>query len=111
MERLRAKGFYFALDDFGTGLSSFTYLKELPVDYIKIDGSFIKDILNHPTDLALVKTINELGHVFGKRTIAEFVESPQILEKVKSLGIDYAQGFCVGMPGTIKAKPVLKAVK
>lgn len=110
METLRARGFSFALDDFGTGLSSFNYLKQLPVDYVKIDGDFIKDIVNSPTSLAMVKSINELGHVFGKRTIAEYVESPEILTKVKSLGIDYAQGYCIGKPQSIVAKTVLKVV-
>ena len=110
MERLRARGFYFALDDFGTGLSSFNYLKKLPVDYIKIDGSFILDILNDQTDVAMVKSINELGHVFGKRTIAEYVESEEILEKVKELGIDFAQGYSVGMPAPIASTPDLKIV-
>ena len=110
MERLRSRGFYFALDDFGTGLSSFSYLKKLPVDYIKIDGAFIRDIHTDPTNMALVKSINELGHVFGKRTIAEYVESPKLLEVVRSIGIDFAQGYCIGMPETISRKTVLKSV-
>ncbi len=110
METLRARGFYFALDDFGTGLSSFAYLKKLPVDFIKIDGAFIQDIMKDPTDMALVKSINELGHVFGKKTIAECVESPEILECVRNLGIDYAQGYCIGMPGTLVNVPSLKIV-
>jgi EAL domain-containing protein (putative c-di-GMP-specific phosphodiesterase class I) len=67
--------------------------------------------LKDPTDLALVKSMNELGHVYGKRTIAEYVESPEILEIVKSLGIDFAQGYCIGMPSLIPSKPVLKIVK
>ena len=110
MEKLRARGFYFALDDFGTGLSSFAYLKKLPVDYIKIDGSFIRDILNDQTDMAMVKSINELGHVFGKRTIAEYVESDEILEQVKALGIDFAQGYGVGRPAPVASTPDLKIV-
>ena len=111
MERLRSRGFYFALDDFGTGLSSFAYLKQLPVDFVKIDGAFIKDMVTSPTSMAVVKSINELVHIFGKRSIAEYVESPEILEMVKSLGVDFAQGYCVGMPKTLTVKPKLKAVK
>lgn len=111
MERLRSRGFYFALDDFGTGLSSFAYLKKLPVDYIKIDGSFMQDILEDSADLALVKSMNDLGHIYGKRTIAEYVDSPEILEIVKSLGVDFAQGHCIGMPAPLTSKPVLKIVK
>jgi EAL domain-containing protein (putative c-di-GMP-specific phosphodiesterase class I) len=75
-----------------------------------VDSSFIQDILNDPTDLALVKSMDELGHVYGKRTIAEYVESPEILQIVKSLSIDYAQGYCIGMPVTFPGKPVLKIV-
>ena len=111
MEKLRSRGFYFALDDFGTGLSSFAYLKKLPVDYIKIDGAFIQDVLKDPTDLALVKSINELGHVYGKRTIAECVETQEVLEIVRGLGIDFVQGYCVGMPKPFAGKPALKIVK
>ncbi len=93
---LRRLGCKFSLDDFGSGLSSFAYLKTLQVDFIKIDGMFVRDILKDPVDLALVRSINEMGKVMGKKTIAEFVETQEIFEKIIELGIDYAQGFGVG---------------
>ena len=98
IETLKTRGCLFALDDFGSGLSSFTYLKNLPVDFLKIDGLYIKDILNDPLDLAMVKSINEIGHVMGKRIIAECVENTAILHKLEEIGIDYVQGYGVGKP-------------
>jgi EAL domain-containing protein (putative c-di-GMP-specific phosphodiesterase class I) len=98
MEQLREMGCRFALDDFGSGLSSFAYLKNLPVDFLKIDGLFVKDILDDPLDLAVVASINEIGHVMGKKTIAEFVEDQRIFDKLRELGVDYAQGFGIGPP-------------
>jgi len=95
---LRQRGCRFALDDFGSGLSSFAYLKNLPVDYLKIDGVFVKDIATSSLDLALVRSINEIGHVLGKQTIAEFVEDRRILEQLRGLGVDYAQGYGIGRP-------------
>lgn len=99
---LRKLGCRFALDDFGSGQSSFAYLKNLPVDFIKIDGMFVKDIVDDPIDLAMVKSINDMGHVMGKQTIAEFVENDAILEKLREIGVDYAQGYGIGRPRPLK---------
>jgi len=95
---LKGWGCHFALDDFGSGLSSFAYLKQLAVDFLKIDGVFVKDVADDPINLAMVKSINDIGKVMGKRTIAEFVENERILEKVREVGVDYAQGYRVGRP-------------
>lgn len=102
IKTLKARGCQFALDDFGSGLSSFAYLKNLPVDFLKIDGLFVKDIANDPLDLALVKSINDIGHVMGKKTIAEFVENKAVLEKLQDIGVDYGQGFSIGRPRPIE---------
>ncbi len=96
IDTLKRLGCKFALDDFGSGLSSFAYLKTLHVDYLKIDGLFVKDIGNDPIDFAMVKSINEIGHEMGLQTIGEFVESKKILDKLNKIGVDYAQGFYFG---------------
>ncbi len=101
METLKARGCLFALDDFGSGLSSFAYLKTLPVDYLKIDGTFVKDIVDDELDLALVRSIGDVGKVMGKATIAEFVENDAILSKLREIGVDYAQGYGVAPPTPI----------
>lgn len=101
MNRLGEHGCLFALDDFGSGVSSFGYLKNLPVDYVKIDGSFVRDILDDPISYAMVRSINEIAHEMGKKTIAEFVEKKAIIEKLREIGVDYAQGYSVGRPRRI----------
>ena len=101
IERLKSRGCRFSLDDFGSGLSSFAYLKNLPIDFLKIDGVFVKDILDDPLDLAMVKSINEIGHILGKQTIAEFVENKSILDKLREIGVDYVQGYECGWPRPI----------
>jgi len=102
VQSLKDLGCYFALDDFGAGLSSFAYLKTLPVDYLKIDGMFVKDIHRDEVSRAMVKAINEMGHVLGKQTIAEYVENEEILAILKDIGVDYAQGFHAGRPKVSK---------
>jgi diguanylate cyclase (GGDEF)-like protein/PAS domain S-box-containing protein len=98
MGKLKGLGCSFALDDFGSGLSSFGYLKTLPVDYLKIDGSFVRDVLDDPMSLAIVRSINEIGHVLGKLTVAEFVENDAVRARLVELGVDFAQGYCIGRP-------------
>ncbi len=95
---LKELGCKFALDDFGTGLSSFGYLKHFPVDFLKIDGSFVKEILHDPIDREMVRSINEIGHLTGKRTIAEFAENEEIITMLRGMGVDYAQGYGVAEP-------------
>jgi len=94
--QLKNRGCMFALDDFGSGFSSFAYLKKLPVDFSKIDGSFVRDICTDSIDIAMVRSINEIGHVMGKKTIAEFTEDREVLDVLRSVGVDYAQGFEIG---------------
>ena len=98
MNRMRIIGCTFSLDDFGTGLSSYSYLRNLPVDFVKIDGVFVKDIATNPGDYAVVRSINEIGHYMGKKTIAEFVEDEQILENLREIGVDFAQGYEIERP-------------
>jgi diguanylate cyclase (GGDEF)-like protein/PAS domain S-box-containing protein len=99
---LRDHGCHFALDDFGSGLSSFAYLKSLPVDYLKIDGFFVRDIANDPISFAMVKSIHDIGKLMGMQTIAEFVENDAILSKLREIGVDYAQGYGVSRPRPLK---------
>ena len=98
IEALHEVGFLFSLDDFGSGVSSFGYLKQLPIDYLKIDGFFVKDMVDDPIDAAMVSAINEIGHRMGIKTIAEFVESEDILKDLRKLGVDYAQGYHINEP-------------
>ena len=98
MKKLKNRGFQFALDDFGSGLSSFAYLKSLPVDYLKIDGAFIKGIVDDPFTGAIVQAINQVSQVKGLETIAEFVENHEIIQCIKEIGINYAQGYGISVP-------------
>jgi EAL domain-containing protein (putative c-di-GMP-specific phosphodiesterase class I) len=98
MTVLKKLGCTFALDDFGSGLSSFSYLTSLPVDYLKIDGSFVVDIDKDPMHYAMVKSINEVGHVMGIKTIAEYAASDNIINCLKEIGVDHAQGYAVSRP-------------
>lgn len=98
LRQLQQFGCATALDDFGVGYSSFTYLKELPVDYVKIDGSFVRNIDKDELNLAFVRSINDIAHAMGKKTIAEFVETRTCLQRLKEIGVDYAQGFFLGKP-------------
>jgi diguanylate cyclase (GGDEF)-like protein/PAS domain S-box-containing protein len=102
INKLKSFGCRFALDDFGSGLSSLAYLKALPVDFLKIDGVFVKDIGTDELDLAMVKSINDIGKVMGKKTIAEFVEHEAILQKLRDIGVDYVQGYLIGRPCPIQ---------
>ncbi|AIN57236.1 MULTISPECIES: EAL domain-containing protein [Pseudomonas] len=98
INELKGLGCKFSLDDFCAGMSSFAYLKHLPVDFLKIDGSFVKDMLDDPINRAMVEVINHIGHVMGKRTIAEFVETPLIEQALQEIGVDYAQGYLIERP-------------
>ena len=100
---LRDMGCRFALDDFGVGLSSFSYLKNLAVDYLKLDGCFVTNMVNDPIDKAMVKAINQIGHTMNIRTIAEFVEDENTLAAVHEIGVDYAQGYIIAKPVPIEA--------
>jgi len=98
IQELRALGCRFSLDDFGAGMSSFAYLKHLPVDYLKIAGGFVKDMADDPIDRAMVEAINNVGHVMGKQTIAEFADGERIIAALRQIGVDYAQGYGVAKP-------------
>ncbi len=100
---LKSYGCRFAIDDFGMADKSFSYLNSLPVDFVKIDGKLVADILASPKDLAVVRSINEIGHLLGMQTIAEFVENDEILARIRDLGVDYAQGYGIEKPGLLEA--------
>lgn len=101
MKNLKSLGCSFAIDDFGIGMSSFMYLKQLPVDMVKIDGNFVSQMDKSPIDAAVVRTINEVAHLLGIKTVAECVENQAVLEAVTALGIDYAQGDAIMKPETV----------
>lgn len=100
INELRALGCRFALDDFGSGFSSFFHLKHLPVDFIKIDGQFVQGMSTNPADRAIVASINDVAHSFGKRTIAEFVENANVLGLLKESGVDFVQGYFISPPSS-----------
>ncbi|MES9944591.1 MAG: EAL domain-containing protein [Candidatus Thiodiazotropha sp.] len=102
MRTLQRFGCEFALDDFGSGLSSFGYLKHLPVEYLKIDGAFVKEMLDNLIDDSMVDAINRIGHIMGLETIAEFVENKRVLHRLEDIGIDYAQGYGICRPYPIE---------
>jgi EAL domain-containing protein (putative c-di-GMP-specific phosphodiesterase class I) len=95
---LKAMGCKFALDDFGSGMSSFAYLKNLPVNYLKIDGSYVRDLVRDPVDRSMVEAVNQIGHAMGMQTIAEFVEDQATLGALAVIGVDYAQGYAIARP-------------
>jgi len=103
MQALKKLGCKFSLDDFGSGLSSFTYLKNLPVDYLKIDGQFIRNVVEDNVDESMVKAIREVGHAMGIETIAERVETRQVLEKLGALGVEFAQGYYIARPASVES--------
>jgi EAL domain-containing protein (putative c-di-GMP-specific phosphodiesterase class I) len=103
MQTLKKLGCKFSLDDFGSGLSSFTYLKNLPVDYLKIDGQFIRNVAEDTVDESMVKAISSVGHAMGIETIAERVESKQVLDKLGALGIEFAQGYYIARPASVQS--------
>jgi len=101
IEELKQQGCQFALDDFGSGHAAYAQLKHLPVDYLKIDGSLVKDILDDPIDFSIVKSVNEVGQVLGMKTIAEFVENDLISQKLSHIGVDFLQGYGIARPAPI----------
>jgi diguanylate cyclase (GGDEF)-like protein/PAS domain S-box-containing protein len=105
MHELKGMGCRFALDDFGTGMSSFAYLKYLPVDFLKIAGVFIKDMVTDPMDFAIVDSVNRIGHILGMRTVAESVEDAATLASITELGLDYAQGYFIAEPEALGEEP------
>ena len=106
--KLKKTGCLFSLDDFGSGMSSYAYLKNLPVDYLKIDGNFIQKMDENPYDFAVVKSITEVGHFMGKKIIAEYVENERILDLLREIGVDYAQGYVIAKPVNLMDVGVLQ---
>jgi EAL domain-containing protein (putative c-di-GMP-specific phosphodiesterase class I) len=108
---IKQLGVRFSLDDFGTGLSSFSYLKQFPVDYLKIDGEFVRDITNDDKSYVFVRSMTEVGHCLDMKVIAEFVESDTMFDKLREANVDYAQGYTVGRPVSIDTLVELDRVK
>lgn len=107
IDTIKELGCSFSLDDFGSGMSSFGYLKQLNIDYLKIDGLFVKDIVIDPVDAAMVKSINEVGQMMGLKTIAEYVENDDVLEVIREIGVDFAQGYGLSRPRPLEELPQL----
>jgi Amt family ammonium transporter len=105
MRELKARGSSFALDDFGTGVSSFVYLKTLPVDFLKIDGQFVSHVTDDPVNRSMVEAISKVGRALGIATVAECVESQAVLEELKRIGVDFAQGFHLAQPLPVAQLP------
>ena len=102
IQQVRDLGCSFSLDDFGSGYASFSYLKDFPVDYVKIDGIFVREILNKPADYAMINSITEIAHFMDKRVIAEFVSDEAVSQVLSSMGVDYGQGYHFGKPRSLK---------
>ncbi|MFC7556642.1 EAL domain-containing protein [Pseudoroseomonas wenyumeiae] len=101
MRRLSEKGFRFALDDFGSGMASFSYLQNLPVQFVKIDGEFVKAVLDEPVSRIIVEAVTKVAHTMNMQTIAESVETYELLPHLSTLGLDYAQGYALHMPAPL----------
>jgi len=101
IDEIKLLGCKFSLDDFGSGHASYAHLKNLPVDFLKIDGMFVKDITHDPIDFAIVKSVNEVGQVSGMQTIAEFVENEEIIEKLTEIGVNFLQGYAISHPAPL----------
>lgn len=111
MHELKRLGAKFSLDDFGSGLSSFTYLKTLPVDFLKIDGQFIKNVFRDRIDQSMVDAINKVGLAMGIQTIAERVESGEVLQRLAEIGVAYAQGYHIAVPQPVAELPASEALR
>jgi EAL domain-containing protein (putative c-di-GMP-specific phosphodiesterase class I) len=106
---LKSEGFKLAVDDFGSGFSSFHYLKHFPIDFVKIDGEFVANMIHNPKDHAVVRCISNLAHELNAQTIAEYVESKEVLDAVKSVGITFAQGYHIRQPTPYIMSPDLSS--
>jgi EAL domain-containing protein (putative c-di-GMP-specific phosphodiesterase class I) len=111
IRELRARGCRFSLDDFGSGLSSFMFLKNLPVDYIKIDGQFVQNVIHDQIDRSMVEAIAQIGQTMGIRTVAERVDSAEVLERLAEIGIEYAQGHYIAPPRPVSLLEDLTALE